>query len=150
MKPLNRRFILPILLLCTFASNATPKASAPFSFTTTTFMKSLKNAPIEKNNAKICACQLLDVKSTNEDFQNLAVFAEKTNNGDLANEQEATVQVLNKERKNLKAFYSTITVKRQIVVTMDCASLYKQLKGAYENLKVFETLDADIRLAINK
>jgi hypothetical protein len=149
MKPLNRRLILPILLLCTIASNATPKYSSPF-FNAATFLQSLKNAPVEKNNAKICACQLLDVKSNNEDFKNLAVFAEKTNNGDLTNEQEATVQVLNKERKNLKNFYSNITVTRQIVVTMDCASLYKQLKGAYENLKVFETLDADVRLAIKK
>lgn len=149
MKPLNRRIILPVLLLCAFASNATPKSSAPF-FNVATFLKSVKDAPIEKNNAKICACQLLDVKSTNEDFQNLAVFAEKTNNGDLSNEKEATVQVLNKERKNLKTFYSNITVTRQIVVTTDCASLYKQLKGAYENLKVFETLDADVRLAIKR
>ena len=103
---------------------------------------------LKRTTAKICACQLLDVKSNNEDFQNLVVFAEKTNNGDLTNEQKATLQVIQKEKKNLKAFYSKITVTREIIVTTDCATLYKQLKGAYDNLKVFETLDADVRLAI--
>ncbi|HKH60177.1 MAG TPA: hypothetical protein VKA49_05070 [Flavitalea sp.] len=147
MKPLNRRIILPLLLLCALASNATPKSTIPF-FSTSLLINSIKNAPVEKNNAKICACQLLDVKSTNEDLQNLVVFAEKTNNGDLTNEQKAAMTVIQKEKKNMKAFYSEITVKREIVVTMDCASLYKQLKGAYSNLKVFGTLDADIKTAI--
>jgi hypothetical protein len=76
------------------------------------------------------------------------VFAEKTNNGDLTNEQKAAVTVLRKEKKNMKTFYFEITVKREIVVATDCASLYKQLKGAYSNLKVFGTLDADIKTAI--
>ena len=89
----------------------------------------------------------MDVKSKNEDLQNLVVFAEKTNNGDLTNEQKITMTVLQKEKKNMKTFYSEIKVKRELVVSMDCASLYKQLKGAYDNLKVFGTLDADIRTA---
>ena len=149
MKPLNRRIILPALLLCALATNATPKSAIPF-FNTSILVNSIKNIPAEKNNAKICACQLLDVKSNNEDLQNIVVFAEKTNNGDLSNEQKAAMEVIKKEKKNLKTFYSTITVTREIIVTTDCASLYKQLKGAYNNLKVLETLDADIRLAIKK
>jgi len=149
MKPLNRRIILPALLLCALATNATPKSAIPF-FNTSILISSIKNAPVEKNNAKICACQLMDVKSNNEDLQNVVVFAEKTNNGDLSNEQKATMEVIQKERKNLKAFYSKVTVTREIIVTTDCASLYKQLKGAYDNLKVFETLDADVRLAMSK
>lgn len=149
MKPLNRRIILPVLLLCTFATNATPKAAIPF-FNTSILISAIKNAPVEKNNAKICACQLMDVKSNNEDLKNVAVFAEKTNNGDLTNEHKATLEVIQKEKKNLKSFYSKVTVTREIIVTTDCASLYKQLKGAYDNLKVFETLDADVRLAMKK
>lgn len=149
MKPLNRRIILPALLLCALASNATPKSTIPF-LNTSLLISSIKNAPAEKNNAKICACQLMDVKSNNEDLQNVVVFAEKTNNGDLSNEQKATLEVIQKEKKNLKSFYSKITVTREIIVTTDCASLYKQLKGAYQNLKVFETLDADVRLAMSK
>ena len=147
MKSLNRSIILPLLLLCALASNATPKSTIP-SFNTTLLINSIKYAPVEKNNTKICACQLLDVKSRNEDLQNLVVFAEKTNNGDLTNEQKAAMTVLQKEKKNMKAFYFEITVKREIVVATDCASLYKQLKGAYSNLKVFGTLDADIKTAI--
>lgn len=146
MKPLNRRIILPVLLLCSLASNANPKSAIPF-FNTDVLVNSIRNAPVEKNNAKICACQLMDVKSKNEDLQNLVVFAEKTNNGDLTNEQKITMTVLQKEKKNMKTFYSEIKVKRELVVSMDCASLYKQLKGAYDNLKVFGTLDADIRTA---
>ena len=147
MKSLNPRMLLPALLLFALSTNATPKSAIPF-FNASMLISSIKNAPVEKNNAKICACQLLDVKSNNEDLQNLVVFAEKTNNGDLSNEQQATMQVLQKERKNMKAFYSKITVTREIIVTTDCASLYKLLKGSYENLKVFQTLDADIRLAM--
>ena len=146
MKPLNRRIILPVLLLCSLASNANPKSASPF-FNTYVLVNSIRNAPVEKNNAKICACQLMDVKSKNEDLQNLVVFAEKTNNGDLTNEQKITMTVLQKEKKNMKTFYSEIKVKRELVVATDCASLYKQLKGAYDNLKVFGTLDADIRTA---
>ena len=148
MKPLSRRLILPLFLLCALASNATPKDAAPY-FNVKIFLKSVEETRAEENTSKICACQLLDVKSTNEDFRNLALFAEKTNGG-LMNERQATVEVLNKERKKLKTFYSNITVTRQIVVAMDCASLIKKLKGAYENLKIFETLDADVRLAIKK
>ena len=147
MKPLNRGIILPVLLLCALASNATPKSAIPF-FNTSILVNSIRNAPIEKNNAKICACQLMDVKSNNEDLQNLVVFAEKTNNGDLTNEQKIAMTVLQKEKKNMKTFYSEIKITREIVVATDCGSLYKQLKGAYNNLKVFGTLDADIRSAI--
>ena len=147
MKPLNRRIILPVLLLCSLASNANPKSAIPF-FNTSLLVTSIRNAPVEKNNAKICACQLMDVKSNNEDLQNLVVFAEKTNNGDLTNEQKIAMTVLQKEKKNMKTFYSEIKVKREIVVAMDCGSLYKQLRGSYNNLKVFGTLDADIRTAI--
>lgn len=149
MKPLNRRILLPMLLLCTLATSATPKAVIPF-FNASMLINSIKNAPVEKSSAKICACQLLDVKSTNEDLQNLVIFAEKTNNGDLSNEQQATLQVLQQERKSMKAFFAKVTVKREIIVKTDCATLYRQLKGSYDNLKVFETLDADIRLAIKK
>jgi hypothetical protein len=149
MKPLNRRIFLPVLLLSALATNATPKSAIPF-FNAAILIHSIKTAPVEKNNAKICACQLMDVKSTNEDLQNLAVFAEKTNYGDVENEQQATLQVLKSEKKNMKAFYSKVTVTREIIVTMDCASLKKKLKGAYENLTVFETLDADVRLALKK
>jgi hypothetical protein len=149
MKPLNRRILLPVLLLSALATNANPKSSIPF-FNTATLINSIKNAPVEKNNAKICACQLMDVKSANEDLQNLAVFAEKTNNGDLSNEQQITMQVLKSERKSLKTFYSKVTITREIIVATDCASLKKQLKGAYDNLKVFETLDADIKSALKK
>ena len=147
MKPLNRRIILPVFLLCALASNATPKSAIPF-FNTSLLIHSIKNAPVEKNNAKICACQLLDVKSTNEDLQNLVVFAEKTTNGDLTNEQKAVRTVIEKEKKKMKTFYFEITVKREIIVTMDCGSLHKQLNGEYSNLKAFGTLDADIKTPI--
>lgn len=149
MKPLNRRITLPILMLCAITANASPKNVSPF-FNAAILIYSVKNAPVEKNTAKVCACQLLDVKSNNEDFQNLAVFAEKTNNGDVPTEKQAALAVLQKEHKNLKNFYSTITVKREIVAMSDCSTLVKQLRGAYDNLKVFETLDADIRLKISR
>lgn len=149
MKPFTRRIILPALLLFTLASHASPKLVTPF-FNTSRLIVSLKTQPVEPKSAKICACQLLDVKSNNEDLQNLVIFAEKTNNGDLTNAQEATMQVLHKERKNMKTFYTKITVKHEIIIATDCASLYLQLKGQYDNLKFFEMVDADIRLAINQ
>lgn len=149
MKLLNRRIILPLLLLFALGSNANPKSAIPF-FNTSMLITSIKNAPVEKNSSKICACQLVDVKSNNEKLENLVIFAEKTNNGDLSNEQKATLQVLQTERKNMKVFYTSIKVTREIIVATDCGSLYKLLKGTYENLTIFQTLDADIRLAIAK
>ena len=139
--------ILPVLLLCALASNATPKSTIPF-FNASRLISSIRNVPVEKNNPKICACQLLDVKSTNENLKNLVVFAEKTNRGDFTNEQKAARSVIKKKKKKMKAFYSEITMRRELIVGMDCASLYKQLKSAYSNLKVFGTLDADIKTAV--
>ena len=139
--------ILPVLLLCSLASKASPKSTIPF-FNTSLLIISIKNAPVEKNDSKICACQLLDVKSTNENLKNLVVFAEKTNKGDFANERKVARTVIQKEKKKMKTFYSEIRVTREVVVKMDCSSLYKQLKSAYGNLKVFGTLDADIKTAI--
>ena len=90
--------IQPVLLLCSLASNANPESAIPF-FNTCVLVNSIRNAPVEKNNAQISACQLMNVKSKNEDIQNLVLLAEKTNNGDVTNEQKMTMLYYRKKKR---------------------------------------------------
>ena len=147
MKPLFCTTIVPCFLLFSFCSNATPAAPFPL-LNKDLLIHAIKAEPIEKTNVKICACQVLHVRSNNENFQNVVLFAERTNDVSVGNLKKPTLGILQKEKKKMKAFYSQITVKRQMVVPTDCATLYKRLQKTYENLQVFQTFDADIRLAL--
>ncbi|RYY20785.1 MAG: hypothetical protein EOO04_19385 [Chitinophagaceae bacterium] len=93
---------------------------------------------------KVCACQLLTVKSKNQVIENVAVFSEKINNGNLTADFAIATQVLEKEKKHMKSFfYETVKVIGRQVVATDCKTFYKQLKVQYDDLVMYELLDAD-------
>ncbi len=97
-----------------------------------------------KNDAKVCACQLMLVKSGHEAALNIAVFSEKISSGDLSAEFAIATQVLEEERKHMKSFfYNKVKVIAKEVVATDCRTMYNQMKVQYADLKMFELLDAD-------
>ena len=139
-----------LLVIITLVSNslfANDGSSAPFTKkSSATFLQSVKKFDAEFNVLKVCACQVLKVKSNNENLENVAVFSEKINNGDLSADFAVAKEILEKEKKQMKFFfYNKVTVVNKIVVATDCKTLYRQLKVENDDLKMYEVLDADVK-----
>jgi hypothetical protein len=134
-----------------FAGDGTSKPLSHFSSHFKTTVKSVEKtffpmAGKEVKSFKICSCQILDVKSNNYDHRHLAVFAEKTNNGDLSFNHSIPRSVIEKEKKHLKEmFYDQLKVINSISESGDCQSLYTKLKADDQKLVMFSIIDADVR-----
>lgn len=114
--------------------------SPAFFASVTTYEKTYASKPV----LKVCACQLLTVKSKNQQEKNVAVFSEKINNGDLSADFAVATQILEKEKKHMKLFfYEKVKVVDRKVVATDCKTFYKQLKVQNDDLIMYELLDAD-------
>lgn len=158
MKPLNRLSLLLAFLLPVTTLFADPGSnSRPYFVRSANFFKlvhsNYKEEPVTNNlpasnpatSAKVCACQILNVASNNEKLEYVAVFAEKTNNGELNNSFSTAIRVLEQEKKQMKKqFYSKMKVVEKISVYSSCKTLAGQLRSDNGNLKVYEILDADI------
>ena len=138
-----------MLILVSFNSMANDLGALPnkILFDSPLFITSVKtydnNFDI-KPVLKVCACQLMTVKSKNQQIENVAVFSEKINNGDLTADFAVATQVLENEKKHMKSFfYEKVKVIGKQVVATDCKTFYRQLKVQYDDLKMYELLDAD-------
>jgi hypothetical protein len=152
MKTLN--FTLA-LVVCLTVNNvfgnegsATPTPSRILSNNFLFAAKSYNELFVKKETAtssKVCSCQILNVKSNNEELENVAVFAQKTNNGDISadlNAANATIEMAKKQMKG--QFYSSVKVVSKQQVAIPCSELYKQLKNQNQTIKMYDILDADI------
>jgi len=146
--------IAVICLLATqliFAGDGSIKPASHFSghFPETlksAYKKFVPNISETKKSFKICSCQILDLKSNNYDHRHLAVFAEKTDNGDLSSDHSIAKSVIEKEKKHLKEmFYDQMKVINSVSESGDCLSLYSRLKADDQSLVMFSVIDADIR-----
>src|ERR1700753_1629199 len=100
-----------------FAGPGNPSA-VHFSATFTASLKESKEL-FEPMRARVCACQVLQVSSKNENDRLIAVFAEATNTGDLSRNFSDAGAVLTKEKKHLKDFfYSRIQVAENVTAPM--------------------------------
>ena len=100
----------------------------------------------ETKSFKICSCQILDLKSNNYDHRHFAVFAEKTNHGDISSDHSIAKSVIEKEKKHLKEmFYDQMKVVSRVSESGDCKSLYSKLKADDQSLVMYDILDADVR-----
>jgi hypothetical protein len=151
MKRLTLKRIMPAMfILISFTSYASDLGALPkkLIFNSPAFIDIVRTYEKNFNNdlvAKVCACQLLTVKTGNREIENVAVFSEKINNGDLSADFAVATQVLENERKHMKLFfYDKIKVVGKQVVATDCKTFYKQLKVKYSDLKMYEVLDADV------
>jgi hypothetical protein len=149
---LIRLTLVTVLLASGLFSRAGGHSANPMKLGGKEFFKIVKNAndflPVEGNQAatvaKICSCQILDMKSSNYDHRHVAVFAEKTFHGDAQDFQVAHT-ALEKEKKQLKKlFYDKLEVVSAHAEQTDCKSLYVKLKYADQNLVIYEVLNADI------
>src|SRR5918993_2956074 len=140
------RIMLAMLLLISSSTQANDLGALPgkIVFSSPVMIISAKmydNNYDEKPVAKVCACQLLTVKSKNQKAEIVAVFSEKINNGDITAEFAVATQVLEKEKKHMKSFfYESIKVVGKQMVATDCSTFYRQLKIQYNNLKMYELL----------
>lgn len=141
--------MLAMLILVSFSARANDLGALPkkIVFDSPVFLSIVKTYDVNYNKkmvAKVCACQLLTVKTKDQQISNVAVFSEKINNGDLSADFAVATQVLEKEKKHMKSFfYDKVTVVGKQVVATDCKTFYKQLKVQYDDLKMYELLDAD-------
>jgi hypothetical protein len=107
-----------------------------------TLFEKVKN---QRNTARVCVCQVLNLKNNNNDFENVALFSERTNYGDLTADYKSASQLLVSENKHLKSFFfDKVEVVNKITAPTDCVSLYLKMKSQNEELKLYDILNADI------
>ena len=146
MKQVLSRTILPALLLLSLAASA---SNQPIDTTAKSQLFLTASSVKKEASPKICACQILQVNSSNENIARLAVFAEKRSNGELEYEQKIAKSVLDKEKKNMKLlFYPKMKLIQSITSFTDCQTLYKQLQLLNDGVKMYEIVDADIRSGV--
>ena len=122
----------------------------PSIFTTKRFITSLKkfDSVIAANTvtAKVCACQILNLRSNNHQVKNAVVFAEKTNNEGDADLTKAKIRLEKEKRMLLLLFYNKIEVIGKTTAATDCNTLYKKLKKKQADLLLYEMLNADVQI----
>ncbi|HXB45754.1 MAG TPA: hypothetical protein VNV85_16920 [Puia sp.] len=137
---------LTLAIMChsTFASTGNP-AMRTFSKTFIALLKQFNpslNSP--RSAAKVCACQILRVESNNEQQQYIAIFAQQTNTGHLSSDFGVAASILQREKKHLQnLFFTRVKVKENLNAESECSLLYRNIKGKYDNLKMYGILDAD-------
>jgi hypothetical protein len=95
---------------------------------------------------KICACQVLEVQSTNHHHRNFALFAEKSNGRNLVADMSRISRVMTKEKKHMQAFfYDKLKVVNTFTQATDCRSMYAKLKNSNKSLVMYDILNADTR-----
>ena len=151
-------------LLITITSTAGEKSAAPYIFSLRNLTATEKviaaftvtNADLtanaekkEKNKAKVCACEILKLSNNNTEQENVAIFSEKTNNGDLDAEYKTALEILQKQKKNMKSqFYDKVKVNQRITAPVDCKTLYLKIVKNEDGLVMYDILDADILSAL--
>ena len=121
----------------------------PTIFSSQQFIASLKRidsvlAIKSTASAKVCACQILNLRSNNHDVKNAVVFAEKTNSEGHADFAKAKSRLEKEKRILLALFYNKIEVISRTTAATDCNTLYKKLKKMQDDLLLYEMLNADI------
>lgn len=140
-------FLLIACIVISNASFANDGRHAPSLFTTARFMASVKRVDsINTVNAtaKVCACQILNLRSNNHHVKNAVVFAEKTNkdgNDDLV---KAKMRLEKEKRLMRILFFPKIEVLASTSSATDCNTLFMQLKKQQDDLLLYEVLNADI------
>jgi hypothetical protein len=102
-------------------------------------------APVHETR-RICSCQILDLQSNNYRHRNIAVFAEKNDNGDFSADVNMAKKAIEKEKKHLKLFfYDKMEVVGHWAEPTDCQTLFLKLKAIHQDLVMYDILDANLR-----
>ncbi|HRN55915.1 MAG TPA: hypothetical protein PLL71_05655 [Agriterribacter sp.] len=104
------------------------------------FMKNVRSKPANT----VCVCEILELRNNNMQVSNVAVFAEKTNNGNMGNEYKMAERMISRERKQMKqVYFDAVKTNARLAVATNCLSLYIKLKETTPELKLYDILDAD-------
>ncbi|MFT3702346.1 MAG: hypothetical protein QM802_08255 [Agriterribacter sp.] len=152
-----------VLSLVTLSAKAGDDAVRPSQFNLKAFAKASLNfvgadayraeALIDKLKSKqtdrVCVCEIMELQNNNVQYSNVAVLAEKTNNGDMGKEYKIAERQITQEKKQMKAqLFDDVKVNTRIAVATDCISLYIKLRQEKAGLKLYDILDADVRAAV--
>jgi flagellar basal body rod protein FlgB len=132
-------------MLIALSASAGEKSASPFNFTLKNLAAVEKAIEVsnastnsafgnsekkEKNRAKVCACEILKLRNNNAEQENVAIFSEITNNGDINAEYKTALEILQHQKKNMKdQYYNKIKVNQTVTAPMDCKSLYMKMAG---------------------
>lgn len=152
-----------VLLTASLSATAGDEAVRPSQFDLKAFVRASLNfiggnayaadALVEKLQSKptdrVCVCEIMELQNNNASFSNVALLAEKTNNGDMGRDYKIAERQLTKEKKQMKAqFFDKVQVNTKIAVATDCISLYIKLRQESLGLKLYDILDADVRATV--
>lgn len=156
-------FMKASLMLLVTTVTAGEKNASPFNFSLLNLVAAeraiqqsnaaIGNLPakekIEKNRSKVCACEILNVSNNNSRKDNVAIFSEITNNGDINAEYKTALEILQQQKKNMKDnHYDKVKVNQTITAPVDCKTLYLKMSKGTEGLVLYDILDADILAAL--
>jgi hypothetical protein len=139
-----------LLIACIVINNITLAnggRNSPSQFTTARFMASVKRVDsiiAIHTTAKVCACQILNLRSNNHYVKNAVVFAEKTNNEGDNDLVQAKIRLEREKRLMRILFFNKIEVIASTTAETDCNTLFIQLKKKQDDLLLYEVLNADI------
>jgi len=162
MKTIIRTAMLSMALIVALnlPSFASGENATPYSFNYAVLYKSIvmnkkaieasiavhTKSAAKSSTLKVCSCEILRMKSTNDEFQNVAVMSEKVNNGDISNDLKIAAAVIAQEKKQMKdRFFDVVKTNKKISAATDCRSLITVLQASYDDLKVYDIIDADVR-----
>jgi len=138
------------LLIACIVINKTTLANdgrkIPSLFSTARFLASVKKVDsfIVINRPKVCACQILNLRSNNHHVKNAVVLSEKTIKEGANDLVQAKIR-LEKEKNLMRIlFFPRIKVIARTTAETDCNTLFIQLKKKQDDLLLYEVLNADI------
>jgi hypothetical protein len=140
-------FLVIACIAISYTTLANDGHTTPSPFTTTRFKTSVKtfDSIIAVNaTAKVCACQILNLRSNNHHVKNAVVFAEKTNSEGQGNLAKAQTRLEKEKRMMRSLFYNKIQVIAKTTAATDCNTLFIKLKKKQDDLLLYEVLNADI------
>jgi hypothetical protein len=140
-------FLLIVCIVISITTLANDGRNAPSLFTTARFMASVKRVDsiiAVNTTAKVCACQILNLRSNNHHVKNAVVFAEKTNKEGSDDLAKAKIRLEKEKRLMRILFFPKIEVIASTTSATDCNTLFIQLKKKQDDLLLYEVLNADI------
>lgn len=150
-------------MLIAISATAGEKSASPLNFTLRNILAadkaievsnaSMTNLPSsekkEKNRSKVCACEILKLRNNNSEQENVAIFSEITNNGDINAEYKTALEILQHQKKNMKDHsYDKVKVNQTITAPTDCKTLYLKMSKGEGGLVLYDILDADVLSAL--
>ncbi|HRO45510.1 hypothetical protein [Agriterribacter sp.] len=105
-----------------------------------TFPEQLKS----KTANTVCVCEIMQLRNNNVQISNVAVFAEKTNKGNMGDGYKMAERMISRERKQMKqVYFDAVKTNARMAVATNCLTLYMKLKETTPELKLYDILDAN-------